>query len=190
CSCTGVVYDDRLSTHYNAWNKDFTETPLRVIKCIERCREMGLLDRCKRIPVREATDNEILTCHSQRHLEILKSTQFMSEDELKAISQKYDYIYFHKQSYQNAKLALGGTIDLFESIVTGKVKNGMAIVRPPGHHAMEEEYCGYCYFSNAAIATQIMLDKYHLKRVLLLDWDVHHGQGSQFKFYNDSRFVL
>ncbi|XP_059151084.1 polyamine deacetylase HDAC10-like [Physella acuta] len=187
---TGVVYDEKLSSHFNAWNKDFTETPHRVIQSIKRCRELKLLERCKRIPIREANESEILTCHSRKHLEILKSTETMKRDELMAISQKYDFIYFHEKSFENATLSLGGVVDLVDNIVSGKLKNGMAIIRPPGHHAMFEEFCGYCYFSNVAIAAQLMLDKYNLKRILILDWDVHHGQGSQFKFYNDPRVLF
>lgn len=66
----------------------------------------------------------------------------------------------------------------------------MAIVRPPGHHAMENEFNGCCYFNNVAIGTQYILNKYSFaKRILILDWDVHHGQGTQRAFYSDSRVL-
>ncbi|GFO44964.1 histone deacetylase [Plakobranchus ocellatus] len=187
---TAVVFDKKLESHYSKWNKDFTETPNRVVEILHRCEQLNLLERCLRIPVREATEAEITTWHTKNHLKILESTANMTENELKRISQKYDFIYFHSKSSENAKLTLGGVIDLVEAVVTEKVRNGMAIIRPPGHHAMKEEFCGYCYLGNVSIATQLMLDKYHLQRILVLDWDVHHGQGTQYAFYNDPRVLF
>lgn len=63
----------------------------------------------------------------------------------------------------------------------------MAIIRPPGHHAMENEYCGYCYFNNVAIAAQHALDNNYANKILIVDYDVHHGQGTQRMFYNEDR---
>ncbi|KAK3768236.1 hypothetical protein RRG08_031030 [Elysia crispata] len=189
-SRTAVVFDKRLESHFSQWNTAFTEIPLRVAEILHRCDQLNLLERCQRIPVREATVEEITTHHTKAHIDLLESTATMDENELKQISQKYDYIYFHAKSAENAKLSLGGVIDLVDAIVSDKVRNGMAIVRPPGHHAMKEEYCGYCYLGNVGIATQLMMDKYDLKRVLILDWDVHHGQGTQYMFYDDPRVLF
>lgn len=66
----------------------------------------------------------------------------------------------------------------------------MAIIRPPGHHAMKAEYNGYCFFNNVAIAVQHALDKCGMKKILIVDWDVHHGQGTQRMFYNDPRVLF
>lgn len=63
----------------------------------------------------------------------------------------------------------------------------MAVIRPPGHHAMKDQYCGYCYVNNAALAVQHALDNLELQRVLIVDWDVHHGQATQQMFYEDNR---
>lgn len=63
------------------------------------------------------------------------------------------------------------------------------MVRPPGHHAMTSEFCGYCFFNNVAVAARHALDKLHLQRILIVDWDVHHGQATQQMFYNDPRCV-
>ena len=61
--------------------------------------------------------------------------------------------------------------------------------RPPGHHAMRDEYCGYCFYNNVAIAAQLALKKFNLQRILIVDWDIHHGQATQQMFYNDKRVV-
>ena len=66
----------------------------------------------------------------------------------------------------------------------------MAIIRPPGHHAMHNNFCGYCYLNNVAIAAKMALGKHNLERILIVDWDVHHGQGTQYMFYDDPRYVV
>lgn len=63
------------------------------------------------------------------------------------------------------------------------------INRPPGHHAMKSEYCGYCFFNNVAIATQYLLDKMGVQKILIVDWDIHHGQATQQMFYDDPRYL-
>lgn len=72
-------------------------------------------------------------------------------------------------------MAAGGVVDLVKAVVSGTVDNGMALVRPPGHHAMRDESCGYCYINNVAIGAKVALDM-GLERILVIDWDVHHGQ--------------
>ena len=85
-------------------------------------------------------------------------------------------------------MAAGGVVDMVKSVVTGQLDNGMALVRPPGHHAMESESCGYCYVNNVAIGARTALDM-GVERILIIDWDVHHGQGTQRQFYDDPRVM-
>jgi acetoin utilization deacetylase AcuC-like enzyme len=117
----------------------------------------------------------------------MKDCENMSVEELKHLSTQYDSMYFHKNANKAARFALGSSLELLDNIMTDKVDNGFAIIRPPGHHAMHDEPNGYCYFNNATIAARYAIEKYNLKRVLIVDWDVHHGQGSQYEFYNDPR---
>lgn len=86
-------------------------------------------------------------------------------------------------------LAAGSTIELIDNILLNNVHNGMAIIRPPGHHAMKSEFNGYCFFNNVAIAAQLALDKHAVERILIVDWDVHHGQATQRMFYDDPRVL-
>lgn len=105
-------------------------------------------------------------------------------------SSKYDAVYFNPNTYEAALYSAGSTINLAESVLTGKVQNGFALVRPPGHHAMASEACGYCFFNNVAIAAKSCLKKFeNLKRILIVDWDVHHGQATQQAFYNDKHVL-
>uniref|UniRef100_A0AAR2JIE3 Histone deacetylase domain-containing protein n=1 Tax=Pygocentrus nattereri TaxID=42514 RepID=A0AAR2JIE3_PYGNA len=82
-------------------------------------------------------------------------------------------------------LAIGATLQLVDSVMTGKVRNGMALVRPPGHHSQRSEASGFCVFNNVAIAAHYAKKHYNLNRVLIVDWDIHHGQGVQYSFEED-----
>lgn len=95
--------------------------------------------------------------------------------------------FFFQTTYQSALLAVGSTINLIKNICQKNVQNGMAIIRPPGHHAMKSEFCGYCFFNNVAIAAEIALKNNLAAKILIVDWDVHHGQATQQMFYNDPR---
>lgn len=87
-------------------------------------------------------------------------------------------------------LSAGSTIDLVEAVVKGEtVGSGVALVRPPGHHAMKAEPCGYCFYNNVALAARHVIDTCDISRVLIVDWDVHHGQATQQMFYDDPRLV-
>ncbi|XP_045893712.1 polyamine deacetylase HDAC10 isoform X2 [Micropterus dolomieu] len=109
----------------------------------------------------------------------------MTLEDLKEFTQQYGDVYFHPNIYHCAKLAAGATLQLVDSVMTGKVRNGMALVRPPGHHSMRSAASGFCVFNNVAIAAQYAKQKYGVERVLIVDWDVHHGQGVQYCFEDD-----
>jgi acetoin utilization deacetylase AcuC-like enzyme len=89
------------------------------------------------------------------------------------------------ESYDAAVLAAGGLVTLVEAIVRRDVSNGFALVRPPGHHASSDQGEGFCLFNNVAVAARVARDELGIKRVLIVDWDLHHGQGTQYTFYDD-----
>ncbi|XDD47210.1 histone deacetylase [Leptospira sp. WS39.C2] len=91
---------------------------------------------------------------------------------------------FSPQSYMAASLAVGAGVSLAQDILDGEIKNGMALVRPPGHHAESDFAMGFCLFNNIAITAKY-LQTQGIKRVLILDWDVHHGNGTEHQFYED-----
>ncbi|XP_023236430.1 histone deacetylase 6-like [Centruroides sculpturatus] len=187
---TGIIYDDRMVQHLCLWDPNYPECPERYAQSLKRCKEYGLIDRCLRLPARSATEEEILSIHSKNIYEVVKGTESENDAEkLEKLAAKYDSVYFHPKTFESAKLSAGCTIELVSAILENKVKNGMAIVRPPGHHAMFDEVCGYCFFNNAALAAQHALERYKLKRILIVDWDVHHGQATQYQFYKDPRVL-
>lgn len=187
---TGLVYDERMAEHRSLWDSRHPERPERLTVSYQRCVDYGLVNRCVRIPARLAEEAEVLALHEQAHLEQLKQTHGKTDaDALEALCARFDSIYIHPRTFELALLAVGCTVDLVTAVAKGKVRNGMALVRPPGHHAMRNEYCGYCFFNNVALAAQHALDNLHLKKVLIVDWDVHHGQATQYAFYEDPRVL-
>ncbi|NXL11521.1 HDA10 deacetylase, partial [Mesembrinibis cayennensis] len=167
------------------------EVPERLSSSYEQLKYYHLVERCVHVPAREGSEEEILLVHRSetyfhhQHLEVAKSTQTMNEEELKRVSGNYDAFFFHPNTYRCARLAVGATLQLVDAVMSGKVCNGMALVRPPGHHSQRNAANGFCLFNNVAIAAEYAKLKYGLQRILIVDWDVHHGQGTQYVFEED-----
>ncbi|XP_028287029.1 polyamine deacetylase HDAC10 [Parambassis ranga] len=184
---TALIYDEEMTNYKLLWVDPTCkiEVPERLSVSHEALVRNGLADRCISIPVREATDADILLVHSEEYLEAVKKTPYMTLEDLKEFTLQYGDVYFHPNIYHCAKLAAGAALQLVDSVMTGQVRNGMALVRPPGHHSMRSAANGFCVFNNVAIAAQYAKKTYGVKRVLIVDWDVHHGQGVQYCFEDD-----
>ncbi len=143
----------------------------------------ALLRQCLQLDLpRKATRDELLLVHTASYVDHVLAlagleTELDSETPLSA------------GSVDAALLAVGTCLHLLESILNGKVQNGMALVRPPGHHARPGQGMGFCVFNNIALTAARTL-ALGLKRVCILDWDVHHGNGTQDAFYNDHRVLF
>ncbi|WP_116365999.1 class II histone deacetylase [Parahaliea mediterranea] len=141
----------------------------------------GLTPLLHPIAPREATEAEILRFHTAGYL-----------DKLKALSGEHGgdagiFTPMGRGSYEIALLSAGGVLAALEAIMEGSVDNAYALVRPPGHHALADMGMGFCLLGNAAIAGFHALEHYGLERIALVDWDVHHGNGTQSAFYSDPR---
>ena len=183
---TGIVYDERMCLHEEA---DHPEQPNRIRHIYRAIKDEKLLELCKIIPIREATDTEILSVHSEKHLISMKKIPDMDPYVLAATEYLYNSVYFNTYSYYCALLSAGGVVELCDQVVRGDLVNGIAIVRPPGHHAECGKAMGFCLFNNVAIAAQSMINKYSLQKIVILDWDVHHGNATQHMFENDPRIL-
>ncbi|XP_077121026.1 polyamine deacetylase HDAC10 isoform X2 [Ranitomeya variabilis] len=186
-SDTALVYDQEMMNYRLLWDDPecAIEVPERLSSSYKRLQDYDLVRRCVQLPVREATEEEITLVHSPEYLDVVKSTQTMDVDELKETSKKYIAAYFHQNSYRCAKLSLGGTLQLVDAVMSGEALNGMALIRPPGHHSQRSESNGFCVFNNVAVAAEYAKSKYNVQRILIVDWDVHHGQGIQYIFEDD-----
>ncbi|KAG9510751.1 Histone deacetylase 6, partial [Fragariocoptes setiger] len=189
---TGLVFDDSMKLHDCLWI-DADESPQRYDCILQRFKELNLVNQCQLITPRSATKEEILLAHSEEYYEqVAKTKTFTGPDgleQLKEVSSNYDGVYFNEHTYDVAMLAAGSCIELAEAVMSDKLDNGFALVRTPGHHAMRNEANGYCIFNNASIVAKNAIAKYGRKRVLIIDWDIHHGQGTQSFFYDDDRVM-
>ena len=139
----------------------------------------GLLDDLVNIKPRYATEEEIARFHTQEHIARIKQ---MSE----SFGGDASYLCpFGTGSFEIAQLSAGGTMAAFDAVITGKVSNAYALVRPPGHHATADTGMGFCLFGNVAIAIMHAQAVHGLGRVATVDWDVHHGNGTQSAFYDN-----
>ena len=142
----------------------------------------GLIDHLVRVPARKASETELETVHTKEHIARIKK-----ESATRLGGDGGDLTTpFARGGYDIAAMAAGGAIELFESVLSGEVHNGYALIRPPGHHAIRERGMGYCIFSNMAVAIGVA-KKTHGEnlRVAVVDWDVHHGNGTESIFLND-----
>ncbi|XP_043829653.1 histone deacetylase 6 isoform X2 [Dromiciops gliroides] len=184
-SGTGLVLDERMGAFHCSWDENFPERPERLQAVREQLARDCLLERCIRIEAQPATPQELQLVHSQEYVALMASTPQMTETDRRALSDTYDSVYLHPNSFPCALLATGALLRLVDALMVGEIRNGLALVRPPGHHAQRENMNGYCMFNNIAIAARYAQEKHHVSRILIVDWDVHHGQGTQFIFEQD-----
>lgn len=183
---TGFIYYERMTEHECLWDKNYEENPKRFSQTFKKIKELNLLERCEILEPRQALEEEILRIHTKEYYDKIKATENVEDENiLEEISSEFDAVYFHPKTYELAMYSAGCTIELIESVCTDQIKNGFALIRPPGHHAMSNEACGYCFFNNVAIAANYAINQLGIQRILIVDWDVHHGQATQYSFYDD-----
>ncbi|XP_029785972.1 histone deacetylase 6 isoform X2 [Suricata suricatta] len=184
-SGTGLVFDEQLNEFHCLWDDSFPEGPERLHAIKEQLIQEGLLDRCVSFKARFAEKDELMLVHSLEYINLMETTQYMNEGELRILADTYDSVYLHPNSYTCACLASGSVLRLVDAVLGKEIRNGMAIIRPPGHHAQHSLMDGYCMFNHVAVAARYAQQKHDIQRVLIVDWDVHHGQGTQFTFDQD-----
>jgi acetoin utilization deacetylase AcuC-like enzyme len=135
------------------------------------------------IPPRPATSDEILLNHEESLLHRIERTAKHEAEQIDPDT------YTCAKSYEIAKLAAGGVLELVDRVVNKEITNGFALVRPPGHHAEAARAMGFCLFNNVAIAAAYARLNHGLERILTVDWDVHHGNGTQASFYNSPEIL-
>ncbi|XP_075938921.1 histone deacetylase 5 isoform X4 [Anarhichas minor] len=202
---TGLVYDSLMLKHQCVCGNAHIhpEHAGRVQSIWSRLQETGLLGRCERIRGRKASLDEIQSVHSEFHT-LLYGTSPLNRHKLDhkkllgPISQKMyavlpcggigvdsDTVWNEMHSSAAVRMAVGSVIELAFRVAAGELKNGFAVVRPPGHHAEESTAMGFCFFNSVAITTKLLQQKLGVGKILIVDWDIHHGNGTQQAFYSD-----
>jgi len=178
---TGIVKDKRYLLHSAGFSHP--ESPERLAGIYEMLDNPAMSWKFTQIEAREATHDEIATVHSPSYVDFIASTAGKDCVMLDA-----DTI-TSPETYSIAKLAVGGVCNAIDHVIDGSVDNAFAFVRPPGHHAGRDTAAGFCIFNNVAIGAMHAILKHRLKRVMIVDWDLHHGNGTQSIFYREPRVL-
>uniref|UniRef100_A0A8C7E5Q2 Histone deacetylase n=1 Tax=Naja naja TaxID=35670 RepID=A0A8C7E5Q2_NAJNA len=201
---TGLVYDTLMLKHQCVCGNtnSHPEHAGRIQSIWSRLQETGLRSKCECIRGRKATLEELQTVHSEAHT-LIYGTNPLNRQKLDSrkllgsltslfvrlpcggIGVDNDTIWNEVHSFSAARLAVGCVIELVFKVATGELKNGFAVVRPPGHHAEESTPMGFCYFNSVAISAKLLQQRLNVNKILIVDWDVHHGNGTQQAFYSD-----
>jgi acetoin utilization deacetylase AcuC-like enzyme len=175
---TGLVYDNLYLRHLTG--PGHPERPERLKAIVARFQDTGLMDALIRIQPRRAEEEWLTAVHTPEHIAALR--QLYDEGERFAGSPDTPV---SDSSYEAALLAVGGVLAAVDAVMASEVQNAFCAVRPPGHHATPDKSMGFCLLNNVAIAARYIQQKHQLPKVLIVDWDVHHGNGTQDVFYTD-----
>jgi len=176
---TGLLLDPVFARHDPG--PHHPESPGRARAIQEALEELGLPDRCFPIPSREATDDEVLLVHADGYLRtVLREIDGSGSGVLSTGDTSYG-----PETLAVARSAAGGAVEAVDAVLEGRCENAFCALRPPGHHATPDRGMGFCVFNNAAIAARHAQRRHGLDRVAIVDWDVHHGNGTQDIFYED-----
>ncbi|PHT47636.1 Histone deacetylase 5 [Capsicum baccatum] len=200
----GLIYDERMCLHSDPNDllplvkpdkvrKPHPECPDRIRAIWNKLHSSGIAQRCVVMEGKEVEDKHIELVHTKKHINLIKNVSSMTNLRREELANKYSSIYFNEGSTEAAYLAAGSVIEVAEKVAEGELDSAFAIVRPPGHHAEENQPMGFCLCNNVAIATRYLLDSrpdLGIKKILIVDWDVHHGNGTQKMFWKDPRVLF
>ena len=175
---TGFVYHEDYLRHNTGNHPENAERLIHIMKKLE---EVGVTERLKRITPMKASEEQIACVHAEKYIKkveaMCKGGGGMLDPDTPLCS----------DTYEIALLSAGGVIKAVDEVMdnSNNLKQIFALIRPPGHHAIRSRGMGFCIFNNIAIAAEHLKRKYGLKRILIADWDVHHGNGTQEVFFED-----
>jgi len=175
---TGLVYQELFLEHDTG--KTHPEQPARLTAILRRLKETGMLPTLTLLEPSPAPLQWVETIHRREYLrEVQRGCEFGQR-------------FLHSpdtpvsaRSYEVALLAAGGVLTAIDAVLAGRVRNAFCAIRPPGHHALPDRAMGFCLFNNVAIGARYVQQAHGLQRVLIVDWDVHHGNGTQAVFEDD-----
>ncbi|MEX2307326.1 MAG: histone deacetylase [Pirellulales bacterium] len=170
-------YDPRFLEHDTG--RFHPERPERLRKAIAHLEEQRMVNQCVRPECPLARRDRLERVHEPGYIDSVARLAEQGGGPLDP-----DTV-ISRASFEVARLAAGAACDAVDRVVAGEAKTAFCLVRPPGHHALAERAMGFCLFNNIAVAAKVAIDEHGLERVLIVDWDVHHGNGTQDIFYAD-----
>ncbi len=178
---TGIVRDERYIEHIT--DDYHPENPNRLRSIYGMLQQSDMEGLFTEIPPRFATMEELEMVHLPSYIDLIASTADQPARRLDP-----DTVTSPK-SYEAACLAVGGVLEAIEAVLQGSLDNAFALIRPPGHHAERNRAMGFCIFNNIAVGAKYTIKTHGLERILIIDWDVHHGNGTQNTFYEDPKVL-
>jgi acetoin utilization deacetylase AcuC-like enzyme len=173
---TGVVVDAEYLKHEPG--EFHPERPERIQVLLDLADQLDR-EKFQILPPEAAARSDIEACHGAEYVDLVQSTSRVNQYALDGDTVT------SRDSFGVGLLAVGGFLRLLDAIAAGESRNGFALVRPPGHHALRDRAMGFCLFNTIAIGAQHLRSRHGAERVLIMDWDVHHGNGTQDAFYDD-----
>jgi acetoin utilization deacetylase AcuC-like enzyme len=191
---TALIYDPIFLEHITP--KNHPDKPQRLEMSMKVLEALGWLERegLALLAPRAASEDELATVHERAYIhEVEEAARKVAEDANNSdgrMTRRFATdTYVSAKSYEAALKAAGAPLTAIDAIMKGEVDNAYCLVRPPGHHAVAESAMGFCLFNNVAVAARYAIDHYGLERVMIIDFDVHHGNGTQEMFYDDPRVL-
>ncbi|KDQ28087.1 hypothetical protein PLEOSDRAFT_1041421 [Pleurotus ostreatus PC15] len=185
----GYVYSAEMSQHFCP--RGHPECPDRLLHIWDALRAAQLHTQMRCLPIRQVKREEAMLVHSEDHWNKVESIQYLTEDQIADSEDYYEQLslYVMSGTTRSARLSCGGVIEATLAVARGELQKSFAIVRPPGHHAEPDEHMGFCFFNNVAVAARVVQQLTKIKKILILDWDIHHGNGTQ-RAFNDDPSIL
>lgn len=177
---TSIMTDPRYNAHTNP---NHVERAQRLEAIEKAINASGLREQLHALPAREASEDELTAVHQPSYIDSIRRFGEQGGGELDPDT------YMTSASWEAATWAAGGTTHLLETVINGESNNGFALVRPPGHHATASRAMGFCLINNIAVAARQAITRMGLERVAIVDYDVHHGNGTQDIFYQDPNIL-
>ncbi len=175
-SSSGYVYHPDYLRHNTGMHPECSERLSAIMKLLQ---DSEVIARLHEIDARYATVDQIKTTHEDTYIKHVES-MCQREGHLDMDTP------VSRDSYNAALLAAGGCLSAGDAVMRGDVENAFCLVRPPGHHAESDRGMGFCLFNNIAILAKYLQSTHGIGRILIVDWDVHHGNGTEHSFYDDS----
>ncbi|MBR9990270.1 MAG: histone deacetylase [Gemmatimonadetes bacterium] len=183
---TALILHGDCGLHDTGWGHPEHQGRLPAIVHAIYRETPALLDHVLQHEASPASDAQLQRVHSSEHIEVIRAAAAAAARTGEIVRLDADTV-MSAASWDAATAAAGCAIDAVSLVMTGRANTALALCRPPGHHATPDRAMGFCLFNNAAVAARAAQAEHGVDRVLIIDWDVHHGNGTQDAFYNDPR---
>ena len=175
---TGLLYDPVFLEHKTS--QGHPECSERLQVSIQHLKQQSWFDSLTHLASKTADLKWIESVHNLEYIKRAEAACSSGNDFLDSMD-----VSICPKSYDIALLATGAVLEIADKVINKEIENGLAMIRPPGHHAEQDQALGFCLFNNVAILAKYLQQKHQLDKILILDWDVHHGNGTQHTFEDD-----